>query len=64
MNSFLYKMTRLHWKLEEEIRSEHRRRFPDNLRLLRLKTVRLQVKDRLREGFLKNGFPLTTPVLC
>ncbi|WP_233431890.1 DUF465 domain-containing protein [Sphingobium indicum] len=40
-------MTRLHWKLEEEIRRELKRRFPDSLRLLRLKKVRLQVKDRL-----------------
>lgn len=63
MHSFLYKMTRLHWKLEEAIRSERRRRFPDDLRLLRLKKVRLQVKDRLRKGFVNNGFPLPTPVL-
>ncbi|EPR17714.1 hypothetical protein M527_15380 [Sphingobium indicum IP26] len=53
MNSFLYKMTRLHWKLEEEIRRELKRRFPDSLRLLRLKKVRLQVKDRLHGHMLQ-----------
>lgn len=53
LNSFLYKLTRLHGKLEEEIRSELNRRFPDSLRLLRLKKVRLRVKDRLHAHALR-----------
>ena len=53
MNFFLYKMTRLHGKIEEEIRSELKRRFPDNWRLLRLRKVRLQVKDRLYDHMLQ-----------
>ena len=50
LNRLLYKLTRLHAKLEEEIRGELRRRFPDNMRLLRLKKLRLQVKDRLDQA--------------
>ncbi|WP_327753686.1 YdcH family protein [Sphingobium sp. SJ10-10] len=53
LNTFLYKLTRLHGQLEEEIRSELKRRFPDSLRLLRLKKVRLHVKDRLHAHVLR-----------
>ncbi|WP_409372967.1 DUF465 domain-containing protein [Sphingobium herbicidovorans] len=45
----------MHAKLEEEIRGELRRRFPDNMRLLRLKKVRLQVKDRLHGQGLRRA---------
>ncbi|WP_334654889.1 DUF465 domain-containing protein [Sphingomonas panaciterrae] len=46
--SFLrYKLTQLHARLDEQIRSELTRRAPDTFRLLRLKWLRLQVKDRL-----------------
>lgn len=46
--SFLrYNLTRLHERLDEQIRTELKRRVPDSLRLLRLKTLRLRVKDRL-----------------
>ncbi|WP_443020056.1 DUF465 domain-containing protein [Sphingobium sp. Cam5-1] len=55
LNRLLYKLTRLHAKLEEEIRGELRRRFPDNMRLLRLKKLRLQVKDRLHGQGLRRA---------
>ncbi|WP_301075806.1 DUF465 domain-containing protein [Sphingomonas sp.] len=46
--SFLrYNLTRLHARLDEQIRTELKRRVPDSFRLLRLKRLRLQVKDRL-----------------
>ena len=47
MNATLYRLTVIHRRLDEEIRRELKRRFPDPLRLLRLKKLKLAVKDRL-----------------
>lgn len=47
MSSLFYRLTRTHEKLDAEIRAETKRRAPDWLRLLRLKKVKLMVKDRL-----------------
>jgi hypothetical protein len=47
MNTFLYRLTVLHRRLEDEIRRELKRRFPRPFRLLRLKKLKLAVKDRL-----------------
>jgi hypothetical protein len=47
MNAFTYRLSVVHRRLDEEIRSELQRRFPDSIRLLRLKKLRLAVKDRL-----------------
>ncbi len=47
MNATLYRLTVIHRRLDEEIRRELKRRFPDSLRLLRLKKLKLAVKDRL-----------------
>ncbi|HEY0131427.1 MAG TPA: DUF465 domain-containing protein, partial [Allosphingosinicella sp.] len=47
MKTFAYRLTAIHRRLDEEIRGELRRRWPDSIRLLRLKTLRLAVKDRL-----------------
>ncbi len=47
MSITFYRLTALHRRLDDEIRSELRRRFPDSLRLLRLKKLRLAAKDRL-----------------
>lgn len=47
MNLFAYKLTLVHRKLDDEIRGERLRRFPDSLKLLRLKKLRLVIKDRL-----------------
>jgi hypothetical protein len=33
MNAFIYRLTAIHRKLDDEIRRELKRRFPDNLRL-------------------------------
>jgi hypothetical protein len=37
----------VHRRLDEEIRSEWKQRFPDTLRLARLKKLRLAIKDRM-----------------
>ena len=47
MNALLYKMTLLHRRLDTEIRRELTRKFPNHFRLLRLKKLKLAVKDRL-----------------
>jgi hypothetical protein len=41
----------MHRRLDDEIRRELRLRFPDSIRLLRLKKLRLAVKDRLHHCF-------------
>lgn len=45
-------MSQFHWsmvhrRLDDEIRQELKRRMPDTIRLLRLKKLRLAIKDRL-----------------
>ena len=47
MSYSTYRLTQTHRRLDEAIASEMRRRLPDSLKLLRLKTLRLLVKDRL-----------------
>ena len=47
MNAFLYRLSNIHRRLDDEIRRELKRRAPDTLRLLRLKKLKLAVKDRL-----------------
>ncbi len=53
MNAIIYRLTAIHRRLDEEIRSELRRRFPDSIRLLRLKKLKLAIKDRLHHQALK-----------
>lgn len=47
MSAALYRLSVIHRRLDEEIRRELRRRMPDSFRLLRLKKLRLAVKDQL-----------------
>jgi hypothetical protein len=47
MSSSTYRLTQTHRRLDDAISSEMRRRLPDSLKLLRLKKLRLLVKDRL-----------------
>ena len=47
MSSSTYRLTHIHRRLDEAISSEMGRRLPDSLKLLRLKKLRLAVKDRL-----------------
>lgn len=55
MNAFTYRLTVMHRKLDDEIRRELKRRFPDTMRLLRLKKLRLAIKDRLHSRQLRAG---------
>ena len=47
MNALSYRLLLVHSKLDAEVHREHKRRFPDALRLLRLKKLRLAIKDRI-----------------
>ena len=47
MSNLIYRLTAIHKRLDDEIRRELARRFPDTIRLLRLKKLKLAVKDRL-----------------
>ncbi|UYY57770.1 DUF465 domain-containing protein [Sphingomonas sp. S2-65] len=47
MNHFTYNLIRLHGQLDEQIRRELKQRMPDGFKLLRLKKLRLRIKDRL-----------------
>jgi hypothetical protein len=47
MSSSAYRLTHIHRRLDEAITVEAGRRLPDSLKLLRLKKLRLAVKDRL-----------------
>ena len=47
LSNSTFRLTRIHRNLDDAIRSEMRRRLPDSLKLLRLKRLKLAVKDRL-----------------
>jgi len=47
MKDLFHRLTRAHRLLDDEIHSELKRRFPNHIKLLRLKKLRLAVKDRL-----------------
>ena len=51
MTRLFYRLSNMHRQVDEQIRDELRRRVPDSLRLLRLKKLRLNVKDRLARLF-------------
>ncbi|ATE67355.1 YdcH family protein [Rhizorhabdus dicambivorans] len=43
----LYRLTELHQRIDSALRDERRRPFPDSLQLMRLKRLKLSIKDRL-----------------
>jgi uncharacterized protein len=47
MSSTTYRLTQIHRSLDEAIRKEMCARVPSSLKLLRLKKMKLAVKDRL-----------------
>ena len=63
MKALIYKLTTLHGRLEDEIRMELKRRLPDTMRLLRLKKLRLAVKDRLHRIMAEAFAPSRMPKL-
>lgn len=60
MSAYIYRLSVVHHKLDEEVRREIKRRFPDTIRLLRLKKLRLAVKDRIADAMSMTGSRLTT----
>ncbi|MBA4750897.1 MAG: DUF465 domain-containing protein [Sphingopyxis sp.] len=48
MNFVTYRLALAHSKLDAEISCEQKRRIPDSWRLLRLKKLRLAIKDRMQ----------------
>lgn len=55
MSSATYRLTQVHRRLDDAITQEMRRRMPDGFKLLRLKRLRLAVKDRLTMLMLKHA---------
>jgi len=53
MSQLIYRLSLIHKRLDDEIRRELKRRIPDSLRLLRLKKLKLAVKDRLHLNMSK-----------
>lgn len=47
MSNLIYRLSVIHKRLDDEIRRELKRRLPDGIRLIRLKKLKLAVKDRL-----------------
>lgn len=47
MNALSYRLLMIHSKLDAEVDYEQKRRLPDLFRLLRLKKLRLVIKDRM-----------------
>lgn len=45
-----FRLTALHQRVEEAIRAELKRSVPSSVRLLRLKRLKIKVKDRLTRG--------------
>ena len=57
MNPWIYRLSVIHRRLDDEIHRELKHRLPDTFRLLRLKKLKLAVKDRLHRqlGKLRNA---------
>lgn len=53
MPNWLYRLTVMHRKIDTEIDRERQRRSPDAFRLLRLKKLRLAVKDRITSHLMR-----------
>ncbi|MDX2209607.1 MAG: YdcH family protein [Sphingopyxis sp.] len=49
LNPYLFRLTQVHRQLDEAIRREAARPSGDRLRVLRLKKLKLAVKDRLAQ---------------
>jgi uncharacterized protein len=47
MRTTILKMLTVHQRLDEELRREAKRRWPDIMRIKRLKKLKLAIKDRL-----------------
>ena len=45
MNARLYRLLETHQRIDDALRREQRRRWPDRFRIVRLKTLKLRAKD-------------------
>lgn len=45
MSSRLFRLTQIHQRIDDQLRAEQRRRFPDGLRMIQLKKLKLRAKD-------------------
>lgn len=54
MSQVIHRLMLIHRKLDDEIRRELKRRFPNDFRLLRLKKLKLLVKDRLSGHMMRS----------
>ena len=55
MSSTTYRLTQIHRSLDDAISKEMKRRVPNSFKLLRLKKLRLAVKDRLTAMMRRRG---------
>jgi len=53
LNPYLFRLTQMHKKLDDAIRREVNRPAADRFRVIRLKKLRLAVKDRLSQVMRK-----------
>ena len=53
LNPYLFRLTQMHRQLDEAIRREGSRPASDRFRILRLKKLKLAVKDRLGQVMRK-----------
>ncbi len=57
MSDYSYRLLQYHQRLDRELRHEIHMRWPDMLRIQRLKKLKLDVKDRLNRLALKTKPP-------
>lgn len=55
MHAQEYRLTLVHHRLDSEIAREQARKVPDRWRLMRLKKLKLAIKDRLHQLTLVGG---------
>ena len=52
MHPRLYRLTERHQRIDEVLRREERQRWNDRFRILRLKKLKLQIKDMIHRATL------------
>ncbi|WP_037503684.1 YdcH family protein [Sphingomonas jaspsi] len=56
MSSRLFRLTEIHQRIDDALRREQRRRFPDLFRMIRLKKLKLRTKDLIHH-IVRSGRP-------
>ena len=60
MSARLFRLTQMHQRIDEALRTATKRRWVDPLELTRLKKMKLRVKDALRQLASRTGSPRST----